>query len=224
MAVSIPRERIAINLDAVRRRMAAAAERAGHPPETVQLVAVTKTVGLDEVHALCDLGIQHLGENRLQAAQPKIAALDRDVLWHMIGPVQRRKAKEVVNLFQCVDAVDRIEVAEALNKRCDEQGTRMDVLLEVNVSGEQQKHGFRPDELELALDSMRKLDSLRVQGLMTMAPYVEDPEKTRPVFAGLRRIAQQFGLTELSMGMTNDFEIAIEEGATQVRIGSALFQ
>ena len=216
-------ERIARNLDQVRRRIAAAAQRAGRLPEDVRLVAVTKTVGLDEARILCDLGVADLGENRPELARDKIEALERPVRWHMIGAAQRRKAKDVVELFDCLDAVDRIALAEALERRCQEFDKQLPVLIEVNVAGEEAKHGFTPENVESAIEAVRALEHLHIEGLMTMAPFVEDPEVLRPVFARLRGLGERLGLDELSMGMTNDFEIAVEEGATQVRIGTALY-
>ena len=204
--------------------MAEAARRSGRSPEDVRLVAVTKTVGIEEIRILHDLGETDLGENRLEIATPKIQAFGRAVTWHMIGNVQRRKARDIVALFDCVDAVDRLSLAEALDKRCADQGKRLDVLLEVNVSGEESKHGLNPADLDSAVDAIGRLERLRIRGLLTMAPFVADPEETRPVFAALRELAERFGFPGLSMGMTNDFEVAIEEGATQVRIGSALFR
>jgi pyridoxal phosphate enzyme (YggS family) len=216
--------RIANNLRELQQRIDEAARRSGRTGKDVRLVAVTKTVGVEEVEVLFDLGLHEFGENRLHDAQPKIEAFaEKDVTWHMIGSVQRRKARDVVELFDYVDSVDRYELAEALDRRCQTREHALPVLVEVNVSNEATKHGFEPGELDEALKRMDGLEHLRVEGLMTMAPFVADPEKIRPVFAGLRRLAEQVGLPELSMGMSNDFEVAVEEGATQVRIGSLLF-
>jgi len=223
MDSSTTRERIAQNLEEVRARITEAARRAGRSPESVRLVAVTKSVGIAEAQALLDLGVTDLGENRVDIAQNKIEAIEKPVCWHMIGNVQRRKARDIVVLFDRVDAVDRIEVAEALDKRCRELGKILPILIEVNVSGEESKHGFEPDEVAGIIDRIGALDALRVEGLMTMAPFVGDPETVRPVFARLRDLAAQLDLHALSMGMTNDFEVAIEEGATEVRVGTALF-
>lgn len=217
-------KQIAANLAAVRERIAEAARHAGRDPAAVRLVAVTKTVGLDDVEILQALGVQHFGENRLEVAAPKIQAFQGDARWHMIGAMQRRKVRDAVPLFDYVDAVDRLRLADELQKRCAENGVTMPVLIEVNVSGEAVKTGVAPEALPAALDAMAGLDRLEVRGLMTMAPFVADPEETRPVFARLRALAQTHGLAEVSMGMTNDYEVAVQEGATEVRIGTALFQ
>ena len=218
------RETIGRNLDSVRQRIERAAQRAGRSAHDVRLVAVTKTVGLKEICILCEMGVTDLGENRLEVATPKIERFEGEATWHMIGSIQRRKARDVAALFNRADSIDRIELAEALDRRCEALGKRMPILLEVNVSGETQKHGFSPEELEATLEAMAAFEHLDVQGTMTMAPFVADPESTRPVFAALRELTQRVGLKELSMGMTNDFEVAVEEGATQVRIGTALFE
>ena len=215
---------IAANLARVQKQIAAAADRAGRDPSEVTVVAVSKTRTPDEIRAAWRAGVRHIGENRVEEAEAKRPQLDlAGVTWHMIGSVQRRKAKDVARLFNCVDSVDRYELAEALDKRCEARDRPMPVLIEVNVSGEAAKHGYEPDELDQVLERVGDLRHLQVEGLMTMAPFVPDPEMTRPVFAGLRRLAERVGLSELSMGMSNDFEVAIEEGATQVRIGSLLF-
>jgi pyridoxal phosphate enzyme (YggS family) len=217
------RDDIERNLERVRARMDEAAMRSGRSCGSVRLVAVTKTVGVEEVRILLELGVTEFGENRVDEARLKVETIGSLAQWHMIGSVQRRKAGEVVDLFACVDSVDRVELAEALERKCAERGKVMPVLLEINVSGEASKHGFVPADLPSALDRIRALPHLRVAGLMTMAPFVDDPNEVRPVFAALRGLAEKMGLKELSMGMSNDFEVAIEEGATQVRIGTALF-
>lgn len=222
--MTVSRTTITDNLSRIRDRIHAAATRAGRPAHSVRLVAVTKTVGIEEMRILLDTGVRDLGENRVEVAAPKIAEIGRDaVTWHMIGSVQRRKAREVVTHFDTVDAVDRVELAEVLQKRCEEQSRRIRALIEVNVSGETQKHGFAPAELEAALDRMHAFDRLTVEGLMTMAPLGAPEPALRRIFADLRACAERFRLREISMGMSEDFEIAVEEGATQVRIGTALF-
>ncbi len=222
--MSDSRDRIKGNLERVAGQIDAAAERSGRSGGDVLLVAVTKTVGIEEINILRELGVTDFGENRIHVAQPKIDIIGRETVnWHMIGSIQRRKTGDVADLFAFVDSIDRVEVAEALNKRCEPLGKTMDVLIEVNVSGEESKHGFTGDNIAEALDKMNEFNNLRIKGLMTMAPFVADPELARPFFAKLRELTDKFGLREASMGMTNDFEVAIEEGATQVRIGSALF-
>jgi pyridoxal phosphate enzyme (YggS family) len=224
--VTVSRAAIEKNLTEVRERMRAAARKAGRNPEEIELVAVTKTVGIEETLALYDFGVRDFGENRLQPAREKIERFPHEATWHMIGNVQRRKCPEIMRLFDKVDAVDRVAVAETFNKRCEESGREvpLPILVEVNVSDETSKHGFSPQELPEALDKIREMKYLRVDGLMTMAPFVENPEETRPFFARLRHLAEFHELPTLSMGMTNDFEVALEEGATQVRIGTALFK
>lgn len=216
-------DRIAHNLNGIRERIAAAAARAGRDPETVKIIAVTKTVGLAEVQALHSLGIRDFGENRLESAAPKIAAAPGDIRWHHIAPVQTRKAKDIVALFQVADAIDRVKAAEALQRRCEEQDRILEMLIEVNVTGEESKHGFTAGSLGDALGEMAAFDRLRVSGLMTMAPFDAPESVLRDCFRGLNRLCEAHGLPERSMGMTDDFEIAIEEGSTQVRIGRALF-
>ncbi len=203
--------------------MAAASERAGRDPAGVTLMAVTKKVGLPEVRILHGEGVEHFGENRLPDCLDKVGQLDPPVQWHFIGNIQRRKAKDVAAHFDVADALDRIEVMEALNQRCEQAGRVMPIFIEVNISGEASKHGFEPSDAQAAVDRAREFSHLEPRGLLTMAPFVDDPEETRPVFARLRELNEACGLPELSMGMTNDFEVAIEEGATLVRIGSALF-
>ena len=222
--MDVLRATIQRNVDIVQRRIAEAAARARRSPEDVRLIPITKSVGVDAIRVLMELGYDEVGENRVESAREKRAALDDAAMrWHMVGSMQRRKIGPAVAVFDYIDAVDRLPLAHALNQRAGEAGRTVPVLLEVNVSGESTKHGFTPHDLEHAAAEIRTLPFLRIDGLMTMAPLVEDPEVTRPVFRTLRTWAQRLGLRELSMGMSNDFEIAVEEGATQVRIGTALF-
>ena len=216
--------RIKENLNRIRDRIAAAASRAGRDPAGVRIVAVTKTVGLAEVEILRELGVSDMGENRIEVARPKIENGPKDIRWHMIAPLQTRKAREVAELFACFDAVDRVKAAEALDMRCDETGRGMPVLVEVNVTGEESKHGFSPPDLGRVLDALRAFPRLRVEGLMTMAPFDAPESVVRPCFSRLKSLADAHGLPEVSMGMTDDFEIAVEEGSTQIRVGRALFE
>ncbi len=215
---------ISDNLQRIQSRIAAATERAGRSAASVRLVAVTKTVGLPEILELYRLGVREMAENRVELAYPKVEAAPPDIFWHMIGPLQTRKAADVAACFSQFDALDRLKAAEALQKRCEEQNRTLRVLVEVNVSGETQKHGFEPEELERVLREMGSFDRLNVGGLMTMAPFDAPEPVLRGCFSSLRKLANAHGLPELSMGMTDDFEIAIEEGTTQIRIGRALFE
>lgn len=216
-------ERIRTNLDETKRRISRAAEKAGRNAQEISLVAVTKSVGIDEARALIELGQTNLGENRVELAREKIKAIGSAAKWHMIGNIQRRKARDVVDLFNRVDAVDRMSLAKTLNEHCEAQGKTMEILIEVNVSGEASKHGFAPADVPRTLEQIAEFDRLEVRGLMTMAPAYDDPEQTRPLFAQLRELGVASNLRVLSMGMSNDFEVAIEEGATEVRIGTVLF-
>ncbi len=225
-------EQLKRNLTRVWERMHAACDRAGRDPDSVALIAVTKTVSPDTARALVDLGVKNLGENRIQVAQEKIEALsDLDIRWHMIGHLQTNKAKEAVRMFDLIHSVDSAHLADALEKRAAAESKEVPVLVQVNCSGEESKFGV--DE-SVAIDAVRRIaghPGVRVVGLMTMAPLVHNPEEVRPVFRRLRRLADEIRtldmanteMTHLSMGMTQDFEVAIEEGATMVRVGTALF-
>lgn len=209
----------------IRARAAAAAERAGRDPKTVTLIAVTKSVGLDEIRALRDLGVRHFGENRVEVARTKREALaDPELVWHMIGNIQRRKTREVLEVFDRLDALDRISLAESIQARCLELDRHAVVLVEVNVSGETQKLGISPADLPGLLAALADLDRIQVRGLLTMAPYGAAPAEINRVFSGLASLAREYNLPEVSMGMSNDFEQAIAAGATEVRVGSALFE
>ena len=218
-----PYERIRANLDTIHQRIASAAGRVGRRADAVRMVAITKSVGLPEIEVLSRLGVSHIGENRVEQAKQKRAAAPGGLHWHMIGSVQRRKVAAVVENFDLVDTVDRLELAEALQRHAAAAGKTVEVLVEVNVSGEQQKHGFTPEGLPAALEAILNLDALHVRGLMTMAPFDAPENMLHSVFGSLRELARTHGLHDLSMGMTDDFEIAIEEGATEVRIGRGLF-
>ncbi|MBL7224418.1 MAG: YggS family pyridoxal phosphate-dependent enzyme [Candidatus Brocadiae bacterium] len=220
------------NLDDVWRRMAAACERAGRQIDDVLLVAVVKTVDVDTVRALQALGVTDVGENRVQQAQAKREALGGGLglRWHMIGHLQRNKVRHALPLFEMIHSVDSVRLARAIDERAAGEGRRVPILLQCNTSGEESKFGLSPAALPELLDAILPLEHVAVNGLMTMAPFVADPEETRPGFAALRELADQarvrtgLPLPHLSMGMTQDFEVAIEEGATLVRVGSALFR
>jgi PLP dependent protein len=208
-------------------QIAEAALRSGRDPGTVKLIAVTKTVGIEKVRRAAALGIEDFGENRVQDAAGKVAAMP-DLRWHFIGHLQSNKVKEVLLAYVLIHSLDRLSLAEALQDQAKKVGHPAEVLIQVNVSGEKSKFGLAPAELPAFLEKISLFDQVRVKGLMTMAPYLEDPEETRSYFRQLRLLRdvnqkEGLALPELSMGMTNDYIVAVEEGATMVRIGSALF-
>lgn len=205
----------------VRQRVERAAERAGRSSTDVTIVAVSKGFPPAAIDQAVAAGIAHVGENRVQEAAAKIIALrGLPVTWHLVGHLQTNKAKTALELFDIIHSVDSLHLAEVLSRRAQRP---LPILLEVNVAGEPSKFGFPPDEVAAAADAVTRLPHLDLRGLMTVAPLVSNPEAVRPVFRQLRRLRDALGLRELSMGMTDDFEVAIEEGATLVRIGRAIF-
>ncbi len=217
MPVTTVAERLAL----VRERVARAAERAGRSPAEVTIVAVSKSFPAAAIAEAAAAGIAHIGENRVQEAAAKIPSLRHlPVTWHLVGHLQTNKAKTAIDLFDIIHSVDSLRLAEVLSHRAERA---LPVLLEVNVVGEPGKFGFSPQQALQAAEAIARLPRLEVRGLMTVAPLVSDPEEVRPVFRDLRRLRDALGLAELSMGMTDDFEVAIEEGATLVRIGRAIF-
>jgi pyridoxal phosphate enzyme (YggS family) len=222
------RERIA----SVEERIQAACRRASRDRQEVTLVAVTKTISAAAAALLPELGLQHLGENRPQELWRKAAIVPNTVHWHLIGHLQRNKIERTLPLVHLIHSVDSIRLLEALEKEAAQQGRSLAALLEVNASREPQKHGFVPEELPGLAPRIAAFQHVHINGLMTMAPWEADPECCRPVFATVRRLrerlAEELGpphtLRQLSMGMSNDFEVAVEEGATLVRIGTALFE
>lgn len=219
------------NLRSVQARIAEALERSGRGTEHVTLVTVTKMVGIAEIQEALEAGITHIGENRIQDAEPKIIALKDhpNITWHMIGHLQTNKAKRAVELFHVIHSVDSLRLAKEINKRALQYEKVIDVLFEVNVSGETSKYGLSADELVPLAREAAQFEGISVKGLMTMAPFLVNPEETRPYFRKLWELfimLKEKGIGQiecLSMGMTNDFEVAIEEGANIVRIGTAIF-
>ena len=217
-------------LDDVRSRIQRAAGRSGRPGSAVTLIAVTKTVPPEVVAAAVGEGLTDLGENRVQEAESKVASVGRDgVRWHLIGHLQGNKAGRAVALFDRFHAIDGAEIADRLSRRAVEAGRRLPVMIEVNVSGEVTKFGVRPGDLGALAERVAGLEGLALDGLMTVGAPVETPEEARGDFARLRGLredtARRIGrpLPELSMGMSGDFEVAVEEGSTMVRVGTALF-
>ena len=223
------RERLA----GIRGRIAASARRCNRSVEEINLVAVTKTHGLETMKSALALGLTDLGENRIQEAEPKILALGRNAArWHLVGHLQANKARRAVNLFDCIHSIDSASLAHRLDRLCADEGrAELPVLIQVDLAGEQTKAGVDESELDELAETIAGCDHLRLNGLMTLPPFFEDAERARPFFKRLRvlrdalRAKGCFGdhAGELSMGMTHDFEIAIEEGATMVRVGTALF-
>jgi pyridoxal phosphate enzyme (YggS family) len=214
---------IATNLERVRERLARAAERAGRRPDDVLLIAVSKTVDVERIRAGVAAGVTALGENRVQEAKAKIAELGRPAAWHLIGHLQTNKVKDALPLFDVIHSLDRLELAREIERRAAARGQAVDALLQVNVAAEASKGGVGPDAVGETLDAIGKLAHVRVRGLMTIPPEVERAEDSRPWFRRLRELAERHGLRELSMGMSGDFEVAVEEGATMVRVGTAVF-
>lgn len=220
---------IADNLASLQERIAAACARSGRPPSSVLLLPVTKGQSAATIAGAAELGLRIFGENKVQEAKAKMAQCSSRLEWHMIGHLQSNKARDAVQLFSMVQSVDSLGLAVELNKWAEKLGRHLPILLEVNVAGEATKFGFRPEDLRRDLAPINALPRLAVHGLMTIAPYAIEPERVRPFFRKLRALRDeasgQLGapLPTLSMGMSGDFEIAIEEGATLIRIGTALF-
>lgn len=220
---------IATALEEVRGRIETACSRSGRAAGEVGLVAVTKTVEVENIRRLVECGHHLLGENRVQEALEKIPLLGPPARWHLVGHLQRNKARHAVGLFDLLHGVDSQKLAAEIDRRAAQAGIRQAVLLQVNLSGEQTKSGVAERDLPALLDAIAALRNLELRGLMTIPPPVEDPEDSRGWFRGLRelrdRCASRLGLPlpDLSMGMTDDFEVAVEEGATLVRIGRAIF-
>lgn len=218
-------------IDSVKRRIREACRRAQRPEDAVQLVAVSKKVRVEHLEEAVSGGLRTFGENRVQEFLQKYQVLGERVEWHLIGHLQRNKARYLVKRIRMIHSLDSLELAATLDRLSKEQGYPWQVLVQVNISGEETKSGLAPGELGDFLDRTREMRGLEIVGLMTMAPICENPEETRPVFRGLRELRDAvqrtrpwINLRHLSMGMTNDFEVAVEEGATLVRIGSALFE
>ncbi|MCP9446087.1 MAG: YggS family pyridoxal phosphate-dependent enzyme [Nitrospira sp.] len=225
-------ETIAQRVHSVLSAIRTAAERAGRSPGDVKLVAATKTVTVDRIREGIEAGLSILGENRVQEAVPKIAELAGEpVRWHFIGQLQRRKVRSIIGLFDLIHSVDSLELAQEIDRRAEESGRVQDVLLEVNVGGESSKAGFHPDDIEPAIPAIARLSHVRIKGLMTIPPPTQEAEAARGYFRTLRALGEAVAaqkipgvsMEELSMGMSNDYRVAIEEGATLVRIGSAIF-
>ncbi len=227
-----PMSKVTDNVKRVQERIAAACLRASRQREEVKLVAISKTFPSERVREAYEAGLREFGENRVQEAAAKRPALaDLDITWHLVGHLQTNKAKAARELFQWVHSVDSVRLAQKLHQALSEKGGRLRVLIEVNLAGEESKSGARPEEVLPLAEEIGRLDSLELRGLMAIPPIAENPEDSRPYFRRLRELAQQIAdkmipgisMAELSMGMTYDFEIAVEEGATLVRVGTGIF-
>ena len=231
---AMPYDELVARADLLREHVAAAATRSGRQPDDVRIMAVTKTIPPTTIQAAYDAGFRLFGENRVQEAQSKFPLLAMpDAIWELIGHLQTNKAARAVQLFSRVQSVDSLHLAQALDRRAGEQGKRLPVLLEVNVGGEESKSGFAPEELLSAAQAITRLPHLEPQGLMTIAPMARDPQDVRPMFRRLRELRDMLrervpvngtaDWAELSMGMTDDYAVAIEEGSTLIRVGRGLF-
>jgi PLP dependent protein len=223
---------IALRLANVRQRMAAAAERAGRRPDDVRLVAVSKTCPVDDVRAAFAAGQRDFGENRVQEALGKIeAAADLPVRWHLVGHLQSNKARKAAVPFACIHSIDRVDILEAVDRAAAEAGSSPEVLVQVDLAGEVTKHGATLDAVRDVVARAVQCRAVRLAGLMLLPPWLDDAEAVRPYFRSLRELrdrlcadaAPAHMLRELSMGMSHDFEVAIEEGATLIRVGTAIF-
>ncbi|MEA2506055.1 MAG: dependent protein [Actinomycetota bacterium] len=212
----------------VRERIATAAERSGRDASEISLVAVSKTFPAGVLQSAIDAGATDLGENRAQELKEKVAVLGNAVRWHFVGPLQTNKVRLVAGVASLIHSVDRLELAETISRRADSVGTVQDVLIEVNVTGEANKHGVEPARTVALAQGVGALEHINVTGLMTMAPFSEQPETSRPYFRQLAALRDEVaaalpGAIGLSMGMSRDFEVGVEEGATIVRVGEAIF-
>ena len=222
---------VAENIKDVRRRIAEAAGRVGRDPSSVTLVAVTKAVGAQQAIEAVEAGVTDLGEARAQEAKRKYEVIGNRAVWHLIGPLQTNKAKYCPGLFSLIHSLDRMELINELSRRAELAGTVIDGLLQVNISGEKQKSGCRPQDAGDILKSASSLRGVRITGLMAIPPACDDPEDSRPVFRSLMELKsdltkigiENVSLSIVSAGMTNDYEVAVQEGSTLVRVGTAIF-
>lgn len=215
------------NLTTIQSNIRQACERTGRAREDVSIIAVTKYVSIERANLAIDAGVEHLGENRVEGLTEKYEAIGSQVQWHFIGTLQSRKVKDMIDHVSMIHSLDRKSLAKEIQKRASQ---KVPCFVQVNVSGEESKHGVEPDEVMSFIKSLQNYENIEVTGLMTMAPYIEDKDKLRTIFSSLRELKEQVVLKRwdhapckhLSMGMSNDYEIAVEEGATHIRIGSKL--
>jgi pyridoxal phosphate enzyme (YggS family) len=222
---------IAENLKAVTQRISRSCEKSGRPADAVKLVCVTKEADLPAIEEVLALGIKDIGENRVQDALVKHKAIGGRAIWHLIGHLQTNKVRDAVGIFSLIHSVDSLRLAEAIDREAKRAGKVQDLLIQVNTSGEDSKFGVSPDEVRPFFEKAALYPNINISGLMTMAPEVPDPEEARPCFRRLRELRDELQSHQpsaisyqLSMGMTNDFEVAIEEGSTMIRVGRAIFK
>ena len=219
------------NLREVEENIAAACKRANRSRDEVTLIAVSKTKPVSMLEEIYNEGIRDFGENKVQELTDKYAVMDKDIHWHMIGHLQRNKVKYIVDKVKMIHSVDSVRLAQTIEQEAAKKNVIVDILIEVNVAEEESKFGLKVEEVTAMVEEISKYSHLRIKGLMTIAPYVEDPEENRSVFARLRKLSVDIAAKNidnvsveiLSMGMTNDYEVAIEEGATIVRVGTGIF-
>ena len=231
--VDTAQDLLATRLAGVRARLATAAQRSGRKPDEIRLIAISKTHPASVIKQVIQLGAADLGENRVQEAEGKIAEIGREnVRWHLVGHLQANKARRAINLFDVIHSVDSVDLAQRLDRLCAEEGREtLPVLIQVDLGHEETKSGVDEPALTHLVEALGPLTHLKLVGLMTLPPFFDDPEQSRPFFRRLRELRDELnqrgafadGTGELSMGMTHDFEVAIEEGATMVRIGTAIF-
>ena len=219
------------NFEEVEKKIQAACDRSGRRREDITLIAVSKTKPVDMLKEAYDFGTRIFGENKVQEITEKYDALPRDISWHMIGHLQRNKVKYIIDKVDYIHSVDSVRLAETIEKEAAKHNLTVKILVEVNVAGEEIKFGLSPEEVLPFIEEISEFSHIQVCGLMTIAPFVENPEENRPYFSRLRKLSvdidskkvNNVNMSMLSMGMTNDYEVAIEEGATMVRIGTGLF-
>lgn len=219
------------HLQEVEEKICAACERAGRKREDVTLIAVSKTKPVETLQEAYDLGVRVFGENKVQEMADKYEVLPKDIRWHLIGHLQRNKVKYIIDKAVLIHSVDSLRLAQTIEKEAKKHNLTAHILIEVNVAREESKFGIFPEDLEALVDEIAKLPHIQVDGLMTIAPFVPDPEENRPVFRELRKLSvdisakkvDNVNMSVLSMGMTNDYQVAIEEGATMVRVGTGIF-
>ena len=222
---------VAENYRYVLKKVEEACVRSGRDPKDVTLIAVSKTKPVEDLKEAYQLGIRTFGENKVQELTEKYEVLPKDIHWHMIGHMQRNKVKYIIDKVDLIHSVDSIRLAETIDKEAQKHDLIANILVEVNVAKEESKFGLMPEEVPAFVEQISKFSHIRVKGLMTIAPFVENPEDNRPVFAHLRKLSVDIAkknidnitMSILSMGMTNDYQVAIEEGATMVRVGTGIF-